>query len=162
MKTIVLFGLVMATPAMAEKTAAAIAAATAVIDKTDAAYNAKDAEAMVALLDPSFIAEGPRLSNQVEDFETHKKSLAERLPKAGRITRDAITLRADESGDVVWYIADYTVIMPAAPGQMPMQRKLRESGVVIKRGKGAKAQWKIGMWHASLPQPDPASSASPH
>ncbi|HWE29837.1 MAG TPA: hypothetical protein VHB97_17625, partial [Polyangia bacterium] len=81
----------------------------------------------------------------------------------GHITRDGLTIKADEDGDSAWYIADYTFVPKVPPGALPVHRKMRESGMLVKRGK----EWKFAMTHMSLVQPDenavqgPPTTAAP-
>ena len=73
------------------------------------------------------------------------------------------TSKPDEDGNSAWYIADYTFIPKVPPGALPVHRKMRESGVLVRHGK----EWKFAMTHMSVLQPDenaqmgPPSTAAP-
>lgn len=127
------------------------AAAKATVDKADALFNAHDAKALGALIDDSFFGEGPFVGavfNDAASFRTHLEKL---LAEGGRITREDITIKPDVDGNSAWYIADYTFVPKVPPGALPVHRKLRESGVLMRHGK----EWKFGMLHVSHVQLDP-------
>ncbi len=142
---------------------AAEAAAKAAIDKADEAFNAHDAKALAAMLDKSFFGEGPTLSAKFDTEEAMAKHLEEMMAKGGRLTREGLTVKTDEDGDTAWYIAEYVFIPKVPPGALPVHRKMRESGVLVKRGK----EWKFAMTHMSVVQPDenvqmgPPTTAAP-
>lgn len=133
-----------------DKAKDAAAAAKAAIDKADEAYNAHDAKAIGAMLDKSFFGEGPTLSAKFDTPETMIEHLTTMLAKGGRLTRNALTVKADDDGGTAWYIADYLFIPKVPPGALPVRRPMREAGVLVKRGK----EWKFTMWHMSMVQPD--------
>jgi hypothetical protein len=151
-----------AAGAQEKKSAAAVDKARAALDASDKAFNDHDLAAFLALLDKSYFAAGPTIGSRHEDLAAAKTDFEKEFARGGRITRDAITLRSDDDGDVVWFIADYTYVPKVGPGVLPVHRKVRESGVLIKRGK----DWKIAMWHTAFPAPDmpptpPAAGATP-
>jgi ketosteroid isomerase-like protein len=152
-----------AAGAEATKGKDAAAAAKAAIDKADEAFNAHDAKALAAMIDKSFFGEGPTVSAKFDSAETFAKHLEEMAAKGGRLMRDGLTVKPDEDGNSAWYIADYTFIPKVPPGALPVHRKMRESGVLVKRGK----EWKFAMSHMSIVQPDenaqmgPPSTAAP-
>ena len=149
--------------AEAQKAKDATAGAKAALDKADEAFNAHDAKALAAMLDKSFFGEGPTVSAKFDSPEamaTHLEALA---AKGGHLTRDGLTLKPDDDGNSVWYVADYTFVPKVGPGVLPVHRKMRESGVLVKHGK----EWKFAMTHMSIVQPDenapmgPPSTAAP-
>ena len=146
-----------------EKGKDAAAAAKAAIDKADEAFNAHDAKALGAMLDKSYFGEGPTVSAKFDSPEAMMTHLEGMLAKGGRLIRDGLTIKPDEDGGSAWYIADYTFIPKVPPGALPVHRKMRESGVLMKRGK----DWKFAMTHMSVVQPDenapmgPPSTAAP-
>jgi len=149
--------------AEAQKSKDAAKAATAAVDKSDEAFNAHDAKALAAMLDKTYFGEGPTVSAKFDSPEAMSTHLEGMLAKGGRLTREGLTLKADDDGGSAWYVADYTFIPKVPPGALPVHRKLRESGVLVKRGK----EWKFAMTHMSLVQPDenapmaPPSTAAP-
>jgi len=149
----VTFAVVMlvAVGAGAQKGKDATAGARAAIDKADEAFNAHDAKALGAMLDKTFFSEGPTVSAKFDTAEAMKTHLEQMAAAGGRMTRDGLTVKAEEDGDTAWYVADYTFIPKVPPGAMPVHRKMREAGVLVKRGK----EWKFAMWHMSAVQPDP-------
>jgi hypothetical protein len=158
--------LLVAAAAQAEKDKAkdAAAAAKAALDKSDELFNAHDAKALGALLDKSYFGGGPEMSNKYDSPEAMTERMTVMLAKGGRITRNALVIKADDDGGAAWYIAEYTFIPKVGPGVLPMRRPMRESGVLVKRGK----DWKFAMTHMSLVQPDttppapvPPSTAAP-
>jgi hypothetical protein len=132
------------------KSAAAVAAATAAIDKADAAFNAHEAT-LGAMLDKSFFGAGPTVSAKLDSPEAMTEHLKAMLAKGGHMSREGLTVKADDDGGAAWYVADYVFIPKVPPGALPVHRKLRESGVLVKRGK----EWKFAMLHLSVVQPDP-------
>jgi hypothetical protein len=145
------------------KAAAAVAAATAAMDKADALFNQHDAKGLAAMLDKTFFGAGPTMSSKADSAEAMATHFEQMLAKGGRITRDGLTIKADDAGDAAWYIADYTFVPKVPPGALPVRRKMRESGVLLKRGK----EWKFAMTHMSMVQPDedappmPPTTAAP-
>jgi ketosteroid isomerase-like protein len=141
----------------------ATAGATAAIDAADKAFNAHDAKALAAMIDKSFFGEGPTVSAKFDTAEAFDKHIEEMAAKGGRLIRDGLTVKPDEDGNSAWYIADYTFIPKVPPGALPVHRKMRESGVLVKHGK----EWKFAMTHMSVVQPDenaqmgPPSTAAP-
>jgi len=139
------------------------AAAKAAIDKADEAFNAGDAKALGAMLDKSYFGEGPTVSAKFDSAEAMTTHLEAQLAKGGHLIRDGLTVKPDEDGGSAWYIADYTFIPKVPPGALPVRSKMRESGVLMKRGK----EWKFAMTHMSVVQPDenapmgPPSTAAP-
>jgi ketosteroid isomerase-like protein len=142
---------------------AATEAAKAAIDKADEAFNAHDAKALAAMLDKSYFGEGPTVSAKFESPEAMSTHLEGMLAKGGHMNREGLTVKPDEDGNSAWYIADYVFIPKVPPGALPVHRKMRESGVLVKRGK----EWKFAMTHMSIVQPDenapmgPPSTAAP-
>jgi hypothetical protein len=132
--------------------------ARAVVDAADKAYNEQNVNALVALLDKSYFGAGPTVGAKQDSLEAARAEFTRELTHGGRLTRDAINLHGDDDGDTVWYIADYTYVPKVGPGVLPVRRKIRTSGVVIRRGK----EWKIAEWHTTFPAPDPAVSPNPH
>lgn len=139
------------------KEAAAAAAAKAALDKADELLNAHDAKALGAMLDESFFAEGPFVSVVFSDVAAFRAHLEKMLAEGGRWTREDLTLKPDPDGNAAWYIADYTFVPKVPPGALPIHRKVRESGTLVKRGK----EWKFAMLHVSHVQPDPPKPAAP-
>ncbi len=141
----------------------AAAAAKAALDKADEAFNAHDAKALAAMLDKSFFGEGPTVSAKFDSPEAMATHLEGLLAKGGRLNREGLTIKADDDGDTAWYIADYVFVPKVGPGVLPVHRKMRESGVLVKHGK----EWKFAMTHMSVVQPDemaqmgPPSTAAP-
>jgi hypothetical protein len=144
--------------AQAEKDKAkdAAAAAKAALDKADEAYNAHDAKALSAMLDKSYFGAGPDMSSKFDSPEAITERMTVVLAKGGRMTRNAVTIKADEDGGTAWYIAEYIFIPKVGPGVLPVRRPMRESGVLVKRGK----EWKFAMTHMSMVQPDPTPPPS--
>ena len=142
--------MLVAGAAQADKTADVIAQARAIVDKTDQAYNAGDVSTLMAQLDRGFFGAGPSQGAQDADLAAARVTFEKEAKRGNQLVRDSITMRADESGDVVWYIAEYTIQPKTPPAGGGPPRKLRESGVVVKRATG----WKIAMWHAALPMAD--------
>ncbi len=140
-----------ATGARAQKGKdAAAAGAKAALDKSDEAFNAHDAKALGAMLDKGYFGEGPTVSAKFETPEAMMEHLTQMLAKGGHITRQAVTIKADDDGRAAWYVADYIFVPKVPPGALPVHRKMRESGVLVKRGK----EWKFAMTHMSLVQQD--------
>jgi hypothetical protein len=135
----------------------ATAAAKAAIDKADQAFNAHDAKALAAMLDKSYFGEGPTVSAKFDSPEAMGTHLEAVLAKGGRLMREGLTVKPDEDGNSAWYIADYVFIPKVGPGMLPVHRKMRESGVLVKRGK----DWKFAMTHMSLVQPDESAAQGP-
>jgi ketosteroid isomerase-like protein len=159
----VTFALVLlaAGTAGAEKSKDAAAGAKAALDKSDEAFNAHDAKALAAMLDKSYFGEGPTVSAKFDSPEAMTTHLEGMLAKGGHINREGLTVKPDEDGNSAWYIADYVFIPKVPPGALPVHRKMRESGVLVKHGK----EWKFAMTHMSIVQPDetmgPPSTAAP-
>ena len=162
----VTFALVLlaAGSAAAEKSSKdAAAGAKAALDKSDEAFNAHDAKALAAMLDKTFFGEGPTVSAKFDTPEAMSTHLEGLLAKGGRLTREGLTVKPDEDGNSAWYVADYTFVPKVPPGALPVHRKMRESGVLVKHGK----EWKFAMTHRSVVQPDenvqmgPPSTAAP-
>ena len=154
--------LVIAGAAAAERTRSkeAAAAAKAALDKADELFNAHDAKGIGALLDKSYFGAGPTVSSRVDSPEAMIDRWTTLLAKGGRFIRGAVTIKADDDGGAAWYVADYTFIPKVPPGALPMRRPMRESGVLVKRGK----EWKFAMTHMSMLQLDevaPPTSAAP-
>jgi hypothetical protein len=165
---IVTFALVflVAGAAQAEKDKAkdAAASAKAAIDKADELFNAHDAKALGAMIDKSYFGEGATLSAKYDSPEAVIEMLTAMLAKGGRLVREGLTVKADDDGGTAWYIADYLFIPKVPPGALPVRRPMRESGVLMKRGK----DWKFVMTHMSMVQADekapeviPPSTAAP-
>jgi hypothetical protein len=136
---------------------AAIEKARTVVDAADKAYNAQDVPALLALLDKSYFGAGPTVMAKQDDLAAAKIEFERELQRAGTLKREGITLRGDEDGDTVWYIADYLYVPKVGPGVLPVRRKIRTSGIVVRRGK----EWKIAMWHTQFPQQDPPIASPP-
>ena len=142
--------------AAAQKAKEAPAGAMATLDKSDAAFNAHDPKAMLALFDKSFFGAGATVSSKL-DYDGVVAEINMALTKGGHITRESVTMRGDEDGSTAWYIADYTFVPKVPPGALPMRRKLRESGVLVKRGK----EWRFVMTHMSMVQLDENAPPAP-
>jgi ketosteroid isomerase-like protein len=135
----------------------ATAAATAALDKFEAAWNAHDAKAACAFLDKGFFGAGSTVSSKQPDVEAGRAQLEKDAAAGGRITRDALTIKGDESGDTAWWIGDYTFVPKVPPGALPVRRKMRASGVLVRHA----GNWTIAMMHISAVQPDvPATSGA--
>jgi hypothetical protein len=143
--------------AEAQKSKDAAKAATAALDKSDEAFNAHDAKALSAMLDKTYFGAGPTVSAKYDSTEAMTTNLDALLAKGGHITRESLTLKADDDGGAAWYVADYTFIPKVPPGALPVHRKMRESGVLVKRGK----EWKFAMTHMSLVQQDEGAPMAP-
>ncbi len=135
----------------------AVAAATAVLDKADEAFNAHDAKALEAMLDKGWFGEGATVSAKFENPEAFKAHLEQMAAQGGHMTRDGLMIKADDDGDTAWYVADYTFIPKVPPGALPVHRKMRESGVLVRHGK----DWKFALWHMSQVQLDPTPPPPP-
>ncbi|HEX8954246.1 MAG TPA: nuclear transport factor 2 family protein [Polyangia bacterium] len=146
-----------AAGAQGTKGKAAADAAKAAVDKSDEAFNAHDAKALAAMLDKTYFGEGPTVSAKFDTPEGMATHLEEIAAKGGRLVREGLTIKADDDGDAAWYIADYVFIPKVPPGALPVRRKMRESGVLVKRGK----EWKFGMTHMSLVQQDEHAPMGP-
>ena len=155
----VTFALVLlaAGTAGAQKSKDAAAGAKAALDKSDEAFNAHDAKALAAMLDKTFFGEGPTVSAKFDSPEAMATHLEAMAAKGGHITREALTIKPDEDGNSAWYVADYTFVPKVPPGALPVHRKMRESGVLVKHGK----EWKFAMTHMSLVQPDESAPMGP-
>ncbi|HEY2749598.1 MAG TPA: nuclear transport factor 2 family protein [Polyangia bacterium] len=125
------------------------AGAMAALDRSDAAFNAHDAKALIALFDKSYFGAGATVGKKL-DYDGVVAEITTMLAKGGRLVRDSVTMHGDEDGATAWYIADYTFVPQVPRGALPVHRKLRESGVLIKHGK----EWRFAMTHLSMPQPD--------
>ena len=139
------------------KSAAAETAAKAAIDKADEAFNAHDAKALAAMLDKSYFGASPTMSGRYDSPEAMSAALEPMITQGGRMTRGALTVKTDDDGDTAWYVADYTFIPKVGPGMLPMHRRMRESGVLVKRGK----EWKFAMTHMSVLWPDERAQMAP-
>jgi ketosteroid isomerase-like protein len=155
----VTFALVLlaAGAAGAQKGKDAAAAAKAALDKSDEAFNAHDAKALAAMLDKTYFGAGPTVSAKYDTPEAMSTMLEGMLAKGGHITREAVTIKPDEDGNSAWYVADYTFVPKVPPGALPVHRKMRESGVLVKHGK----EWKFAMTHMSLVQLDEGAPMAP-
>jgi hypothetical protein len=135
-----------------DKKSAAIADATKTIDAGDAAFNAHDAKAMIALLDAGYFSCAARVSTCTGDADEIRRGFEagyERAAKASaKATRDKLLIGADDTGTIVWFIADYTFHFDAKDGAS--ERKVRESGTLVKHGK----LWRFVMLHSAWPAPD--------
>ena len=154
--------MLLAVPALAQKAGkadAAVAGAKAALDQADEAFNKGDAKALNALLDKSFFMGGPYVSSLTPDVETAKAQIEKMFANGpiAKMTRGETTIHADESGDAAWYVAEYTFVPKVGPGVLPVHRKIRESGVLLKHGK----EWKFALVHQSHVQPDPPPPAPP-
>jgi ketosteroid isomerase-like protein len=143
--------------AEAQKSKDAAAAAKAAVDEADKAFNAHDAKALTAMLDKSYFGEGPTVSARFDSPEAMATHLEGMMAKGGRLGRDGLTIKADDDGGTAWYIADYTFIPKVPPGALPVHRRMRESGVLVRHGK----EWKFAMTHMSLVQPDESAAQGP-
>jgi hypothetical protein len=150
-------GMAHAEEADKKKAGGAVEKARAVVDASDKAFNDRDAAALIALLDKSYFGAGPTLSAKQDDLAAAKVDFERELARGGKLTRESITMHPDDAGNTVWYIADYTYVPKVGPGVLPVHRKVRQSGVVVKRGK----DWKIAEWHTAFPMPDPPAPAAP-
>lgn len=145
-----------AAMAQGQKGKDAGAAAKAAIDKSDAAFNAGDAKAMIALLDKSYFGEGPTVSAKF-DYDQMVEHITKMVAKGGHITREGLTVKADDDGGAAWFIADYIFVPKVPPGALPVRRKMRESGALTKKGR----EWKFVMTHMSMVQPDEDGGPTP-
>jgi ketosteroid isomerase-like protein len=155
--------LLVAATAAAQKKEAAVAAAKEAIDKADAAFNAHDAKALGAMLDKSYFGAGATVSAKADSPEIAVEQLTKMLARGGNMSRTAISIKAADDGATAWYIADYVFVPKVPPGALPVHRKMRESGVLVKRGK----EWKFALTHMSMVQQDenppvvPPTTAAP-
>jgi ketosteroid isomerase-like protein len=138
---------------------AAVAAARLALDKADEAVNKGDAKALIAMFDKTFFYGGATISGRTPDVQTASADVEKMFANGpiGRLTRGDTTIHVDETGDAAWYIAEYLLVPKVGPGVLPVRRKLRESGVLVKRGK----DWKFAMVHQSQVQLDPPKPAPP-
>lgn len=138
---------------------AAVAAVRLTMDKADEAINRGDAKALLATFDKSFFYGGATMSGRTNDLETAKADIDKMFANGpiGRLTRGDTLIHVDDTGDAAWYIAEYLMVPKVGPGMLPVHRKLRESGVLVKRGK----DWKFAMVHQSQLQPDPVPVKQP-
>jgi hypothetical protein len=134
------------------------AAVKAALDKADDAFNTGNAKALTAMFDKGFFYGGAYMTGRM-DLEAAKADLEKSFANGpiGRLTRGDTTIHVDETGDAAWYIAEYLMVPKVGPGQLPVHRKMRESGVLLKHGK----EWKFAMVHVSQLQPDPIRPAAP-
>lgn len=114
--------------AQGSKSKAAVEGAKAAIDKADELFNAQNAKGLAAMFDKSYFGAGSAVSDKYDSPEAVTKTLDEMLAKGGHLNREALTLKPDDDGNSVWYIADYVFIPKVGPGMLPVHRKLRESG----------------------------------
>jgi ketosteroid isomerase-like protein len=137
---------------------AAVAAVRLMLDKADEAFNHGDAKALIANFDKGFFFGGATLSTR-QDVEAAKADVEKMFANGptAKITRGDTTIHVDETGDSAWYIAEYVLVPKVGPGVLPVHRKMRESGVLVKHGK----DWKFAMVHLSQVQPDPQKPAPP-
>jgi hypothetical protein len=131
------------------------AAAKAALDKGDELWNAHDAKALGSMIDNSFFGGGPFVSAKYADAASFRTYLEKTLAEGGHMTREGLTIKPDEDGNAAWFIADYMFVPKVPPGALPVHRKIRVSGALIRHGK----EWKFAMFHASYVQPDPATAA---
>jgi hypothetical protein len=138
---------------------AAVAAVRLQLDKADEALNKGDGKALAAMFDKSFFYAGATVSAKDATAEEAKANIEKQFPGTpiGRFTRGDTTIHVDETGDAAWYIAEYLFVPKVGPGVLPVHRKLRESGVLLKHGK----EWKFAMVHQSQVQPDPMKPVPP-
>lgn len=132
------------------------AQARAFLDRADAAYNAHDLRALYGMIDPAFIGGGPSTSDHWAGPVEVRRALERDLGKGLTLKRDSLAVQADESGNVVWYLAEYTLTVPQK-GSTAMHVPVRESGALVKRADG----WKFAMIHLSSPEPDDEPAAPP-
>ena len=135
----------------------AAAGAKAAIDKADELFNAHDAKGLGAMIDDSFFGEGPFVSAKFPDAASFRTHIEKMLAEGGRMTRDGLTIKPDPDGNSAWYIADYTFVPKVPPGALPIHRKIRESGALVRHGK----EWKFAMIHVSYVQLDPPPPPPP-
>ncbi|MDB4970313.1 MAG: SnoaL-like domain [Myxococcales bacterium] len=138
-----------------DKSKDAAASAKATLDKFDEAWNAHDAKATASFLDKSFFGAGPYVSAKIGDADAARTQLEKDAASGARIVRNAIVIKADDSGDTAWYIGDYMFSPKVPPGALPVRRPMRVTGTMVRRGK----DWKLSMSNISAVQPDPPASA---
>jgi hypothetical protein len=144
--------------AQGSKSKSAAEAAKATIDKADELFNAQNTKGLAALFDKSYFGAGAAVSDKYDSPEAVTSMLEQMLTKGGgHLNREGLTIKADDDGDTAWYIADYVFIPKVGPGMLPVHRKLRESGVLVRRGK----EWKYAMTHTSVVQPDANKQMAP-
>jgi ketosteroid isomerase-like protein len=133
-------------------------AVRATLDKADDAFNKGDAKALTALFDKAFFFGGQYMTGRF-DADAAKADVEKTFANGpiGRLTRGDTTVHVDETGDAAWYIAEYMMVPKVGPGMLPVHRKMRESGVLVKHGK----EWKLAMVHVSQLQPDPVRPGAP-
>ena len=138
---------------------AAVAAARLALDKADEALNRGDGKAVAAMFDKGFFYGGATMSAREMTADEAKAMIEKQFAGApiGKLTRGETTIHVDDTGDAAWYIAEYVFVPKVGPGVLPVHRKLRESGVLLKRGK----EWKFAMVHQSQVQPDPPKPMTP-
>jgi len=64
-------------------------------------------------------------------------------------------MRPDETGTVVWFMADYDSERKVEGSGVPEHRTVRESGVLVRRN----GQWRFAMLHAAPLLPSQAAPA---
>ncbi len=132
-----------------------LAAARAVIDRGDDAFNRHDAGAMTALLDDDFVGTGARVGPPTEGRAAARAALEASFARAAeswaKVTRKALSMRADEQGDAVWFVADYDMERRSEEGGEPQHVALRESGVLRRHADG----YRFAMLDSSRPEPEP-------
>jgi hypothetical protein len=126
-------------------------AAKIALGRADEAFNTHDAKAFLTLFDKDLVAWGPTVTAKYEGLPSWKEHIEKMLADGGRITRSATVAKSDADGNTVWYVADYTFVPKVPPGALPVRRPMRESGVLVRRGK----DWKFAFVHLSFVQPDP-------
>jgi hypothetical protein len=130
----------------------AIAEATKTIDAGDAAFNAHDARAMIALLDDAYFSCGPRVSTCKTDPAEIRHGFEAGYQRGASVgvtaTREKLLVDADPHGGFAWFVADYTFRFTGKDG--PVDRLVRETGALVRRG----SSWRFVMLSNAWPLPD--------
>ena len=133
------------------------ASAKAALAKLDEAYNAHDAKAFEAMLDPGFVMAGPYISSQPEDVDAAKADLEKQLAGGRRMTRESTNLKTDHDGDTAWFVSESIFVPKVPPGALPVRRHMHQTGVLVRHGK----DWKLALLSMSILQLDPPAPVAP-
>jgi 7,8-dihydropterin-6-yl-methyl-4-(beta-D-ribofuranosyl)aminobenzene 5'-phosphate synthase len=138
-----------------------LAAATAVINRGDDAFNRHDAAAMIALLDDDYVGSGVRTGSLTEGRAAAEAALTAAYAHEADVeafaTRKSLSMHADADGDAVWFVAEYDLEHHADKGGPTAHEPRRETGVLRRRGNA----YRFAMLDASAPRPGPESLPAP-
>ncbi|HEY6461209.1 MAG TPA: MBL fold metallo-hydrolase, partial [Polyangiaceae bacterium] len=143
------------------RTSDVLAAATAVINRGDDAFNRHDAPAMNALLDDDYVGSGVRVGSLTEGRAAAEAAIAAAYAHEADVeafaTRKSLTMHTDADGDAVWFVAVYDLEHRAEKGGPTAHEPLRETGVLRRRG----TAYRFALIDSSTPRPGSEALPAP-